>query len=348
MTPPFSAHPPPTPQLDLLALAPGASVQDLGRPGYLAQGLAEGGAADRRALFEAAALLDQPVPRACLELPLSGGRFRASHATRIALTGAPMAAHYAGRALRWNAAHLLAAGEVLEIGAAQSGVYGYLSLAGGIATPEILGARAWLAAAGPGPALRAGQVLPFAPDPAPRAPLLALPVDPRFEGGRLRVIAGPQTGLFAPETLARAFATGFRAGRGNRQGVALLHDGRPFSADCPALLSDFIGPGDIQATGAGDPMILLADCQSVGGYPRLGTVIPADLAIAAQARPGTALRLVPVSRAEAEAASAPEADWLDALRRARFAPVRAPEDIADLLGYQLIGGVVRGDEEDRP
>lgn len=323
--------------LEILSLASGATLQGLGRPGFAAFGLSAGGAADRLALYEAAALLGRPAPGIALEIPLAGGRFRAGTATRIALTGAPCPARLEGQPLRWNASHLLPAGALLEIGAATQGVYSYLSPAGGFVPSETL--------APPPP--RTGTFLRFAPDPCPGAAALALPDAPsRFAGGALRVLPGPQTALFEPETLARAFATRFTAGPANRQGLALLQDGAPFASQTSAILSDFIAPGDIQSTGAGNLVLLLAESQTIGGYPRLGTVIPADLPRAAQARPGVPLSLCPIGFAEAEAASPPEAQWRAALTRAVQPLRRNPGDIADLLRYQLISGAVRGDEED--
>lgn len=334
-----------TPVLDLMAIGPGATVQDLGRPGHLAAGLSLGGAADRRAMFEAAALLGQPAPRAGLELAGFGGRFRVNVPTRIALTGAPMRATLDGAPLRWQAAHLLRPGAVLDIGAVEAGSYGYLSFAGGIATPEILGACSAHLAAGIGARLETGAHLPLGPDPAPDAALLALPAATRFQGGTVRVIDGPQTALFAPDIRARFFASPFTVGRGNRQGVAMAAPGAPFAAAAPpGLVSDLIVPGDIQMTGAGLPVVLLCECQTVGGYPRIGTVIPTDHGIVAQAAPGTVLRFAPVTLAEAEAASPPETAWLPPLRAQARPQIRSPHDIPDLLGYQLISGAVRGDE----
>ncbi|MBZ4021576.1 urea amidolyase, partial [Rhodobacter sp. TJ_12] len=172
-----------------------------------------------------------------------------------------------------------------------------------------------------------------------------LPAPTRFAGGRLRVMDGPQSALFDAQTRKRAFATRFTAGAANRQGVALVHDGAPFASQTAGLLSDFITPGDIQTTGAGTPTILLADCQTIGGYPRLGTVIPADLPVVAQARPGTALWFVPITLDEAAQVTPPEPMLLAGLRKALRPLIRRPHDIPDLLGYQLISGVVRGDEE---
>lgn len=332
--------------VEVLATSSQITVQDLGRPGFTAFGLAPGGAADRRALWEAAALLGQAAPRAALEMPLAGGRFRLTEPGRIALTGAPMRAHLAGRGLRWNASHPVAAGDVLDIGPAEAGVYGYLSFAGGLDTPVQLGARATLAQAGLGCVLAPGQRLALGPDPAPQTPARFLPHGRRFSGGRLRVLPGPQSALFDEKTRACAFATAFIAGPGSRQGLALHHTGAPFKSRTATLLSDFITAGDIQITGAGAAVILLAECQSIGGYPRLGTVIAADLPIAAQARPGTPLWLDPVSVAQAQTASPPEEQAFAALLDACKPLLRNPHDMPDLLRYQLISGVVRGDEED--
>lgn len=332
--------------LEVISAGPGISVQDLGRPGYTAFGLSTGGAADRRALWEAAALFGQSHPQAALELPLTGGRFRVTAPTRIALTGAPMQASRDGKPLIWNASHPLAPGELLDLRPGDSGVYGYLSLAGGLLTPETLGARATLAAAGLGTPVHAGLRLPFGADPTPDAAPQRLPPDDRFTGGALRVIAGPQSALFDAETRARVFATRFQAGPASRQGLALLQDGAAFGTETAGLLSDFIGPGDIQMTGTGQAVVLLADCQTIGGYPRLGTVLPADLPRAAQARPGTALRLAPIPLDTAETASPPEALWLAQICRLLRPLTRDPRDIPDLLAYQLISGMIRGDEED--
>lgn len=332
--------------IEVLSAGPALSVQDLGREGWLAFGLARGGAADRLALYEAAALLNDPAPEAALELAGMGGRFRTTMTTRLALTGAPMRASLDGQPLHWNASHLWPAGSVLEIGPADSGIYGYLSVAGGIRTQERLGARATQAAAGLGRRIATGDRLPIAPDPAPDTPSRMLPVEDRCTGGILRVITGPQTELFDPATVARFFASPHIAATGNRQGLMLERGAAPFQiASGRTILSEPVTPGDIQMTGAGDPAILLADCQTIGGYPRIGTVLPVDLPRAAQARPGSRLRFQPVSLEDAEALSPPEETWLRSLRRL-CRPFGFGPDSHALLSYQLIGGVIRGDEEE--
>ncbi|MBF9029962.1 urea amidolyase [Rhodobacterales bacterium HKCCE3408] len=324
---------------------PGLTVQDQGRTGTLAFGLSRGGAADRLALYEGAALLGQSADLAALEMAGTGGTFVATGAVRIALTGAPMHAAIDGRPVAWNACHALPDGAELTIGAAKQGVYGYLHLAGGIAADPVLGARGTHLAAGIGAALKAGDALPLGPDAGGETGL-SLPADDRFEGGTLRVLRGPQTGLFAQEELDRLEATTFtRDARGNRMGVRLAHEGAGFSSEAGlSVLSDIVVPGDVQIGGDGAPMILLAECQTTGGYPRIGTVLPADMPRAAQTPPGGKLRLRFIDREEALTAerSAAEARASLAARRTRL--VRDPAEMRDLLSYDLISGVSDGSD----
>ncbi|WP_417672653.1 biotin-dependent carboxyltransferase family protein [Pseudodonghicola sp.] len=328
-------------RLHVLRAGPACTVQDMGRPGYLDRGLSRGGAADRLALAEGAALLGQSADLATLELAGLGGEFRAEGDLRIALTGAPMAAEIDGSPLAWNASHLLRDGEVLTLGAVRRGSYGYLHLGGGIDTPVVLGARATHLAAGLGRALAAGDVLPVGGDPGRRSGL-RLEVEDRFGGGTIRLIAGFQTPLFAAATIARFEAITFvRSPRASRMGMALDSEGEGFVAEGQrSILSEVILPGDVQMTGDGRPFVLLPECQTTGGYPRIGTVIPCDLPKVAQTPPGAPLRFVFVSREEALAAEMRQAAHLAALPGTVAPLVRDPRDIPDLLGYQLIGGVI--------
>lgn len=335
----MSAH------LDILSAGPGVSMQDLGRPGHLATGLARGGAADRLALFEAAALLGLPGVVAGIEMAGSGGRFRVSAPTRFALTGAVMQASIDATPLPWHASHKLYPGQELYIAGAKSGVFGYLTPFGGVQTPLVLGSRAAHLAVGLGAVLCAADSLPIGPDPTPDAASMRLRLRDRFSGGGIRLMPGPQTDLFAPETLAAFLAATFtRSATGNRQAVRLDHGGAPFPADIQGLASDLVTPGDIQMAGDGVAYVLLSECQTTGGYPRIATVIDADLPLIAQTPPGAKLRFNLLTLAQADAAFCPEAGLIAALR-ANVAPlIRNPHDMGDLLSYQLIGGVVSGSE----
>ncbi|KHQ54467.1 5-oxoprolinase subunit C family protein [Mameliella alba] len=328
--------------LEILQVGPGVTVQDDGRPGYMALGLSRGGAADRQALAEGAALLRQPVGTA-LELAGFGGRFRGDTPCRIALTGAPMRATLAGAPLAWNASHALPAGAVLEIGGALAGVYGYLTVGGGVDLPEDLGARSAHLNAGLGRLLEAGDRLPLGPDTGRETGLTLDPVD-RFGGGVLRVLPSLQTEMFPEETRARFVEERFtRDSRGNRMGIRLKPEGEGYGlTEGQSIVSEVITPGDIQIPGDGAPYVLLYECQTTGGYPRIGTVIPADLPRVAQAAPGAELRFRFVSRAEALEA---EAAFRRGLESIPVRPlVRDPADMPDLLSYELIDGVTAGEE----
>lgn len=320
---------------------PGVTVQDMGRPGYLAQGLSRGGALDTLAMAEGAALLG--AVGAALEMPGSGGVFEVTQDTRIALTGAPMAAHIDGARIAWNASHLLPAGARLRIGGARQGSYGYLHLGGGLDLPEQMGGRGTHLAAGLGQICVPGMYLPLGQDWDERVGL-TLPEDPRFEGGSIRAVPSLQTPLFDPAQLARFQDTDFqRDPRGNRMGVRLRAGGAGFAARAGlSVLSEVIVPGDIQITGDGTPFVLLAECQTTGGYPRIGTVLPADLPRVVQARPGATLRIRMIALEEAVEIERNEAARRAALP-ARLRPLlRDPREMGDLLSYNLVSGATVG------
>jgi allophanate hydrolase len=161
----------------------------------------------------------------------------------------------------------------------------------------------------------------------------------RFDGGTLRLVETPQTRLFPPETLARFAATSFRRDHsGNRHGVRLACDGPGFATEGQlSLLSDFVLAGDVQMAGDGTPYILGPECQTTGGYPRIGSVIPADLPRAMQAPPGAVLRFrfVPLAEARVIRSPAPRTEPL----------TRAPGEDPELMARQLIGGVVSARED---
>ncbi|KAF0674559.1 biotin-dependent carboxyltransferase family protein [Profundibacterium mesophilum] len=329
------------------AIGPGSTVQDTGRAGYLAQGLSRGGAADRLALLEGAALLAQDQTCAAIEITGAPARFVLDADARIALTGAPREARAGTRNLAWNASHHMAAGEALILGPATAGVYSYLHVGGGIAADRVLGSRSAHLGAGIGAPLAAGDRVALGADPGGPSGVTLAPEE-RLGGGRLRYLDGPHSALFSDAQRARFAATRFRRGpRGNRQGTELVQEsgGAPFAARGQlSLLSETIVPGDIQMTGAGLPYILGPECQSIGGYPRIGTVLPVDMPRAMQAAPGETLHFERVEIGEALAVHLSDAAWM-ARCAARLRPlVRDPARMTDLLSYGLIGGVTAGDE----
>lgn len=331
----------------VLGCGPSVSIQDLGRTGFLAFGVSRGGAADRTAMLEGATLLGQNPGLAAFEMAGYGGEFEVTEDTRIALTGAPMVAKIDGQTLVWNAVHFVLAGQRVSIGAALSGVYGYVHFGGGVESAMHLNSRSTHITAGIGGSIIPRDRIEIGTDANAGMGAMKLPIAERFQGGVLRIVPSVQTDMFSIEERVRFEATDFiRSARGNRQGVQLDFDGAPFSAnDQLSLLSEIILPGDIQMTGEGVPFILLPECQTTGGYPRIGTIIPQDLAKAAQTAAGEKIRFRFVSVDQAVADLRSDEDLMAEIRGKLHPLVREPSDIRDLLGYQLISGMIAGNEE---
>ena len=317
---------------------PAVSVQDAGRANGMGLGLSRGGAVDRLAYLEGCALIGAAPGMAMIEMAGFGGSFRFQALTRFALSGAPMRASLDGQAIEWGAAHLAGPGARLTIGAAERGVYGYLALGGGIATEPELGGRGFHRIAGLGHALTDGATLPLGADKGlSDAPMRLRTMEKA--SGVVRVMPGPQTALFPDDVIATFESTVFRRSvKANRQGVRLDHDGAPFSVGAQLnQVSDFIAEGDIQMTGDGTPYVLLAECQTMGGYPRIGTVLPVDLPRIAQAVAGEEVRFGFVTLAEAEALWQSEDAMMTQVKKRLQPRVRDPREVGDLLSYDLIG-----------
>ena len=333
-------------RLSILQAGPNTALQDLGREGFLKYGLSRGGAMDRLAILEAAALLGGGLGIAALETP-TGLRASVDAGQRVALTGAPMRADIDGRAIGWNATHLLMPGEVLTVRPTGQGVYGYVAFGGGFDEPLRMGSVATHFGARLGRALEAGDGLELGDDGNLAAPPLVLSPDNRFAGGAVRMVTGPQTEHYSPETLTRFTQTRFsKSGQANRQAALLEHDGRSFDAqNALGVVSDVIVPGDIQMSGAGEPFVLMAECQTIGGYPRIGAILPQDLPIVAQASQGSELWFELISLDEADAVYMSDKAIFRRIRDRSKPMARSPHDIANLLSYQLISGAIAGDEE---
>jgi allophanate hydrolase len=339
----------------LIVRAPGlhATIQDLGRPGYQRQGVAEGGAVDPRALHVGAALLGQSPELAAVELVGIGGRFEAfGDAVRVALTGAPFKARLDGRPVRWGTSFLVQPGAVLEIGAVEpdGGVYGYLHVGGGVDVPPVLGSRSTHLRAGfggvEGRALRAGDRLVAGADPG--GPVERTVDEPWSRPPAVvRFLWGVQATEFADDARKRFTETMFTVTPArDRMGMKLGFTGEPFVTERSlTLISDAVVLGDVQIPGDGQPIVLLADRQPTGGYPRIATVITADLPALAQLPVGATFRFRPVDDATAVRALAEHVRTLASLPEQVRPFVRPIDDVAFLLSVNLIDGVYGEDIE---
>lgn len=326
-----------TTRLHVLEAGPGLCLQDLGRPGHMSIGLSPGGAIDSDSLLRGHALLGNAFDAVALEMAGFGGKFRVDGKSRIALTGANMRATLNREPIISNATYSIENDDELWIGPATTGVYGYLHVGGGFQTDAVLGGRGYHGIANLGRLVREGDVLEAGDDLAPGAPPMTL-LAAAPGTAPIRVMDGPQTSLFSDDVRARFEATPFiRSAKGNRQGVRLDHIGAPYSTVGQLnLASDFITAGDIQMTGDGTPFVLLADCQTMGGYPRIGTVLPADLPRIAQAQPGTEITFRFVTLEEAGNSWKSAEARLENFRNSVSPLVRDPREMRDLLGYEFI------------
>ncbi len=338
-------------RLEVLSAGPCVTVQDHGRPGLQRYGVAEGGALDPFALTEGQALLGNAADAAALELFGMGGSFRAlDRPLRFALTGAVMPAVRQStvgerESLAWRSSGVLQPGEVLEIGAAAEGLVGYLHLGGGIATEPVLGSRAVHLRAGIGGGrLQAGAVVPQGED-AGRADRLTLPQHSYLALREIRVLWGPQAESFDAHERQRFLDTSFTVSN-RRDRMAARLEGAVLDASGHLTgLSDAVSLGDVQVPGDGAPLVLLADRQPTGGYPRIATVIAADLAAFAQMPSATPFRFKLVERDQALAALKAWRAELSSLPGEVRPLVRDPHSIPDLLSYNLIDGMISVEEE---
>jgi antagonist of KipI len=289
----------------ILDAGPQTTVQDLGRSGQMRYGIPPSGPIDRFAFVLANRLVGNSDGAAALECTLLGPRFEVQAPGAIAVTGADMPLTVNGQAAPGWTVIPVADGDVVKLGPARNGVRTYVAVAGGLAVPLVLGSRSTYLRGGlggvEGRALRKGDALAVFP-PGPAAPRRsvepgAIPTytaEPTF-----RIVLGPQADRFT-ETGIRALLEGpyEMLPQSDRMG-ARLRGPRVEHARGHDIISDGIALGSIQVPGDGQPIVLLADRQSTGGYTKVATVCSCDVGRLGQVRPGQSLRFEAVSVAEA-------------------------------------------------
>ncbi len=337
--------------LEVLQPGIGTTVQDRGRPGHRHHGLPLSGWLDAPLAWAANALLGNDVNAAVLELRGVGTVLRVKHGpVRVALAGHIGAQRVREDAVRthlpaWQTA-TLREGETLQLGCADSGC-AYLAVNGGIHLAPAFGSRAsyWRAGLSGvlGRAFLPGDVLPCGDSSGgdPHEWRCRAPWEP--DTGPVRVMTGPQDDHFTPDALASFLAQEWRATPAqDRMGLRL--QGEPLahiSAEAADIVSDGVTPGAIQVPANGQPIVLLADGQTVGGYPKIATVITADLPRLAHLLPGTRVRFAAVTADQAQAAlRAQRTRWQQWLAgREAFLPPGHIDEAA-LYGRNLISGML--------
>ncbi|MGH7919020.1 MAG: biotin-dependent carboxyltransferase family protein [Candidatus Dormibacteraceae bacterium] len=297
------------------------TIQDLGRPGHLTAGIPAGGAMDRFAMTAANLLVGNQPGDAGLEVTIQGPALTALRGSLVAIAGADLSAERNGRPIPGWTSCFLAAGDRLSFGARRRGARAYVAIQGGLEADRWLGSRSTflLVSRGGlgGRQLEAGDELRRrgpAPGPAVVGRTLApgrRPLYPRV--AELRCVPGPHAAALTPADRESLYGPTWNVSRdADRMGVRL--EGGRLSLEVPDLVSFGLAPGCIQVPPSGEPIVLLQDHQTAGGYPVVAGVATADLPLAARLLPGDRVRFAEISLDAAHRALLAQQQMLDSLR----------------------------------
>ncbi|SDZ68245.1 antagonist of KipI [Evansella caseinilytica] len=286
------------------------TVQDLGRHGYQKYGIGPSGVMDDYAFQLANILVGNEREEAGLEITMIGPSLRVLQDTVIAITGASLSPSLDRQPLPMWTSVYVKKGQEIRFGKPQSGVRAYLAVAGGIQVPEVMGSKSTNVKSRfgglDGRALAAKDILPSMPmakesvrlRKGKRLPRKMVPVC--GQEASVRVLAGPQEGLFTAESVSAFYSTGFQISpQSDRMGYRLTGEKKLELRDNTEMITDAVATGAIQVPGNGEPILLMADRQTSGGYPKIANVISADLWKVAQRLPGQTIRFEKVTLAEA-------------------------------------------------
>jgi antagonist of KipI len=306
----------------LRVIEPGlfTTVQDLGRPHAIAAGVPPGGAMDRFAHRAANLVVGNAEGDATLECTLTGPHLVAEHSCLVAITGADLDPRVNGQVAPMWTGIFLGQGDHLTFGGRRSGGRSYIAVAGGIEADRWLGSlsTSLLAARGGfhGRNLKAGDQIGTAREatrPAVSGRNLLEHLRPLYDDHTLFSIAGPHIKRLDPEGRGMLFGAAFKVSReADRMGYRL--DGPRLATSGDELLSFGLTAGVVQVPHGGQPILLMADHQTAGGYPVVATVVSASMPVAAQLVPGDELHFKEVTLDRARQMRLALAAALDTLR----------------------------------
>jgi biotin-dependent carboxylase-like uncharacterized protein len=285
--------------IEVVDVVPGATIQDLGRPGLAHLGVPHAGAMDAAALRLGNRLLGNPEDAAGVEVLVGGMSVRFLRATTFALTGAPAPTRLAGLAVGHAAVHRAGTGQLLAMSPPPFGLWSYLTVGGGIDAPPTLASRSTDTLSGIGPSpLRPGDLLSVGPRPraTSRCDVPALTGAAR-PGPRLfaEFRWGPRDDRLTTEARSLLVAQDWTVTSTTDRVAARLAGPELTFADPSELPTEAVALGSIQVTNAGTPIVHLANPPPTGGYSVVGVISVEHVPRVAQSRPGTLLRLVPIN-----------------------------------------------------
>lgn len=304
------------------------SIQDGGRFGFEQFGVSPSGPMDERSMHIGNILVDNPIGESCLETTVMGPTIRFEESAVLAVTGADCSPTVNGKAVPMYRAFSVKAGDVVKLGMVKAGCRSYLAIAGGIKVPVLMNSKCTMVGKNfggyEGRKLQKGDVLEL------EKHLSVLPNMPaRFTTANtytakehlLRVIMGPQDDMFTEKGIESFLTGSYKVGQEfDRQGYRLEGPVIEHQVD-GNIISDGIVTGSIQVPTAGQPIIMLAEHQTVGGYTKIATVISVDLPVIGQCKAGDVIRFQAVSVEEAEKLYTAYYEELEALKQKVKTPV---------------------------
>ena len=329
------------------------TLQDLGRPQHQHLGVPVSGALDPVAFRLANALVGNPGETVALELRLMGPTLEVmADSARVALAGTRAQLELLdgdGVQLPSHCSVRVTRGQRLRISSiADSGV-AYLAIEGGIEVPELYGSRSTYVRASlggfGGRALQEGDELPLGLTEAePRGEIRHDDLSYLDQSGPMRIVFGPQDDYFTSAAIDLFLGSDYLVSReADRMGIRLdgpeLEHARGYN-----IVSDGIVTGAVQVPGTGLPIVLLADHQTTGGYPKIGTVISADIPRLGRLRPGDSLRFERISVQQAEGLRR-ELEGQIMRMIEKFRPADGWLDETALYSQNLVSGVIAGSED---
>jgi allophanate hydrolase len=325
------------------------TVQDLGRIGHMALGMPTAGAMDRIGLTLANALAGNPANTAGLEIGVMGPDLLVeAESVRVALVGPLSPSLIEGDApkpIDSDRSHLLKRGQVLRVGMVEGSSTAYLAVAGGFDIPPFMGSLSTYARAGiggfEGRKLAVDDVLPLKRDSAPAGDERKLGGAFDYGNGPIRVIWGPQDDYFSDAGRQTFVSSEYKVSKeADRMGIRFEGPTIEHSKGAD-IISDGIGPGAIQVPGAGLPIVLLGDRQTVGGYSKIATVASVDLPRLGRLLPGRAVRFAAIIVEEAESLRREQETRLQhAIAGFQIARPAGGIDLTRLYEENLIDGIV--------
>lgn len=284
--------------IEVLCSGPMTLIQDFGRFGFEQYGVSVCGAADQEAFSIANRLVSNSFKDAVFEITFGGASFHFRNESIISITGADMLPELDGVNCPMNLSFLAKNGSVLKFNSSVIGLRSYLAISGGILSTQVMGSRSMhiMSGVGKGP-VKSGEIFNLGQSSVYESGFSIKDYSREFPENpvTIGVILGPQDHFFTKESLDNFFSSTYvLTNQSDRQGLRLIGNTIFTKTGNHDIVSDPVTHGSIQIPGDGNPIVLLSDRQTTGGYPKIGTVATVDLSILGQLKVNDSIIFHPV------------------------------------------------------